>query len=204
MKGLNGPNLLQNAQRKVLHSLSLPVPSKHYLFSDATSDYVPRRQPTNEYTMATLFSPQRCYGVRDDIIVDQSACSRKRLAQYERRHSLTTTREKETQDELMNYTLYRANSVQLIVNRIEGHPLMVPAIPKPVTRKIPASAPSPSVNLPLKRIDRINYYKQTISQLPPLQLPKYPPTKSATPKLYETCDSLGNATMINLSLTTDK
>lgn len=201
MKGLSGPNLLHNAQRRVLHNLSPPMPNKRYLLSDIASAYVPRRQPTSEYTMATLFSPQKCYGVRDDIIVDSTACSRKRIAQYEQRHSLTTTREKETQDELMNYTLFRADSVKLIVNRIEGHPLMVPAIPKPTKRKAPASAPSSSSNIPLGRADRIEYYKQTVTQLPPLmQAPKHRITKSITPKLCETYDSLENAGVINLSL----
>lgn len=200
MKGLSGPSLLQSAQRRVLHSLSPPAAHGRYLLLDTAPTYVPRRPPTNEYTMATLFSPQKCYGVRDDIVVDPTACSRKRLAQYERRHSLTTTKAKETQDELMNYTIFRTDSVKLIVNRIEGHPLVVPAIPEPASRRSSVSAPSSSAHAPLGRSDRIECYKQAIIQPPLPQLPKPPQTKFTTPKLCEAYDSLENANLINLSL----
>ncbi|EFO65540.1 Hypothetical protein GLP15_5217 [Giardia lamblia P15] len=200
MRGLNGPDLLQSAQQRILRSLSPPAPHGRYLLSDTASTYMPRRPPTNEYTMATLFSPQKCYGVRDDIVVDPTACSRKRIAQYERRHSLTTTRAKESQDELMNYTLFRADNVRLIVNRMEGHTLMVPAIPKPTNRKSSTSVPLPSIGIPLGRADRIEHYRQTIAHLPSLHVPRHPQATATTPKLYEAYDSLENANLINLSL----
>lgn len=204
MRDLNGPDLLQSAQRRILRSLSPPALHGRYLLSDNASTYMPRKPPTNEYTMATLFSPQKCYGVRDDIVVDPTACSRRRIVQYEQRHSLTTTRAKETQDELMNYTLFRADNVRLIVNRIEGHPLMVPAIPKPINRKSSKSVPPSFIGTPSGRANRIEHYKQAVTHLPLLHIPRHTQTTTATPKLYEAYDSLENANLINLSLVEDR